>query len=106
MAIFRSAFWLGVAFVAIGPNTDWGQNTRSAAQSALGATAAIAQDQVVAADCSDVLCHTQKVMVTHSIETLHGQAAALIGANDNIGAGVSVPATLAIAPNPAPRITR
>lgn len=110
MAILRSAFWLGVAFVAIGPNTDWGQNARSAAQSALGATTAVAQDQISAAECSNLVCTTQKVMVAHSLNTLNEQVSEMIGANDNGGARIQSTQILQpiqiLVPNPAPRLVR
>ncbi|MCB9993418.1 MAG: hypothetical protein H6873_07150 [Hyphomicrobiaceae bacterium] len=97
MAIIRSAFWLGIAFLAVGPHADLGSSATGLAQGALGVGTAYAKDQIAAIVCEDLSCATNVTLATAGLDVVQQMAAPEPSV-------VTGPAMLD-APYPAPRTT-
>ncbi|MCB1517690.1 MAG: hypothetical protein KDJ19_08775 [Hyphomicrobiaceae bacterium] len=95
MAVIRSAFWLGVAFLAIGPHANLAESATDLAQGAIGVGAAYAQDQIATIACEDLSCTGNKVLVSAGLD----MAVQMAGST----AAPEVQPVLLDAPFPAPR---
>lgn len=71
MFLVRSAFWLTVAFIAIGPkNVDLGAATTELQQRALAAGQQVIVQQILSTECSSVECIGGKAIVAATMQEL------------------------------------
>lgn len=68
MAIFKSIFWLAFAFIVLGPQVDWDHKAQQTTDLVLESSANIAQEQIQAISCADLICEGQKSLAVLSIE--------------------------------------
>jgi hypothetical protein len=67
MFLFRSVFWLTLAFVMIRPDANLGQSAEAAASEAMARGSQMVAEQIAAIECTDLQCHGGKALAAAAL---------------------------------------
>ncbi len=81
MMLFRSIFWLSVAYVVMLPHTDFDATADAVTNKVVSASQQFASEQISNTACSDLRCEAGKVIVS-AVLTSHPSSEATMQASD------------------------
>ncbi|MCF6303427.1 MAG: hypothetical protein L3J13_09560 [Devosiaceae bacterium] len=107
MPIVKSIFWLGVAFVVIGPQIDYQGSASSISNQAINAGQQLLVEQTNVATCSTIECLGTKMAVSAGVKAIEDFLEPASNTNNTTSQTMNDFSTTALlVPKPRARISR
>ena len=102
MKLIKSAFWLGLAFMLVGPQIDLNQSVSEISENSIAATGSFLSNGINNVPCTSLECLGTKTMLSISMTKLSNQ----VHIANQTAQHEIIPNGANVAPFPRPRLVR